>query len=104
VWGGGKVHGQCESGRRAVAAGAWAAAPAAGAAAARHRPRPGPPPPTAVQAPRACENFLALCASHYYDGVTFHRNIKGFSERLARRPPRGFGGSARGPRRRGRGS
>ena len=30
------------------------------------------------QAPRACENFLALCASNYYDNVHFHRNIKGF--------------------------
>ncbi|EFJ48415.1 hypothetical protein VOLCADRAFT_101939 [Volvox carteri f. nagariensis] len=30
------------------------------------------------QAPRACENFLALCASGYYDAVHFHRNIKGF--------------------------
>jgi cyclophilin family peptidyl-prolyl cis-trans isomerase len=31
-----------------------------------------------VQAPKASENFLALCASNYYDGVIFHRNIKGF--------------------------
>ncbi|KJE90834.1 peptidyl-prolyl cis-trans isomerase-like 3 [Capsaspora owczarzaki ATCC 30864] len=30
------------------------------------------------QAPKACENFLALCASGYYNGCTFHRNIKGF--------------------------
>ncbi|KAL8612663.1 Peptidyl-prolyl cis-trans isomerase-like 3 [Nucella lapillus] len=30
------------------------------------------------QCPRACENFLALCASSYYDGCTFHRNIPGF--------------------------
>eukprot|EP00882_Tetradesmus_deserticola_P005401 GHRQ01005684.1.p1 GENE.GHRQ01005684.1~~GHRQ01005684.1.p1 ORF type:complete len:164 (+),score=60.60 GHRQ01005684.1:883-1374(+) len=30
------------------------------------------------QAPKACENFLALCGSNYYDGVIFHRNIKGF--------------------------
>ncbi|CAH0764947.1 unnamed protein product [Bemisia tabaci] len=28
--------------------------------------------------PRTCENFLALCASNYYNGCTFHRNIKGF--------------------------
>ncbi|GFR09988.1 peptidyl-prolyl cis-trans isomerase-like 3 [Trichonephila clavata] len=28
--------------------------------------------------PRACENFLALCASDYYNGSLFHRNIKGF--------------------------
>lgn len=24
------------------------------------------------------QNFLALCASCYYDGTIFHRNIKGF--------------------------
>lgn len=24
------------------------------------------------------KNFLALCASNYYDGCLFHRNIKGF--------------------------
>ena len=30
------------------------------------------------QAPRTAENFLALCASGYYDGTAFHRNIKGF--------------------------
>mmetsp|Transcript_4604 Transcript_4604/g.12569 ORF Transcript_4604/g.12569 Transcript_4604/m.12569 type:complete len:164 (+) Transcript_4604:110-601(+) len=30
------------------------------------------------QAPLACENFLALCASGYYNGTIFHRNIKGF--------------------------
>jgi len=29
-------------------------------------------------APKACENFLALCASNSYDGCIFHRNIKGF--------------------------
>lgn len=29
-------------------------------------------------APRTCENFLALCASGYYDGTPFHRNIKAF--------------------------
>ncbi|KAG9010997.1 Peptidyl-prolyl cis-trans isomerase cyp10 [Tulasnella sp. JGI-2019a] len=28
--------------------------------------------------PKTAENFLALCASGYYDGCTFHRNIKGF--------------------------
>eukprot|EP01094_Clydonella_sp_ATCC50884_P025397 TRINITY_DN6659_c0_g1_i2.p3 TRINITY_DN6659_c0_g1~~TRINITY_DN6659_c0_g1_i2.p3 ORF type:complete len:160 (-),score=56.91 TRINITY_DN6659_c0_g1_i2:191-670(-) len=28
--------------------------------------------------PRACENFLALCASGYYDDTVFHRLIKGF--------------------------
>eukprot|EP00276_Gloeochaete_wittrockiana_P014356 CAMPEP_0184352904 /NCGR_PEP_ID=MMETSP1089-20130417/72294_1 /TAXON_ID=38269 ORGANISM="Gloeochaete wittrockiana, Strain SAG46.84" /NCGR_SAMPLE_ID=MMETSP1089 /ASSEMBLY_ACC=CAM_ASM_000445 /LENGTH=157 /DNA_ID=CAMNT_0026687895 /DNA_START=51 /DNA_END=520 /DNA_ORIENTATION=+ len=30
------------------------------------------------QVPRASENFLALCASGYYDNTLFHRNIKGF--------------------------
>lgn len=30
------------------------------------------------QVPKAAENFLALCASQYYDDTTFHRNIKGF--------------------------
>lgn len=29
-------------------------------------------------APRTSENFLALCASGYYDGTLFHRNIKAF--------------------------
>jgi peptidyl-prolyl cis-trans isomerase-like 3 len=28
--------------------------------------------------PIACYNFLALCASGYYDGCVFHRNIPGF--------------------------
>lgn len=28
--------------------------------------------------PKSCENFMALCASGYYDGCIFHRNIKGF--------------------------
>ena len=30
------------------------------------------------EAPLACENFLALSASDYYNGSKFHRNIKGF--------------------------
>eukprot|EP00026_Physarum_polycephalum_P018971 Phypoly_transcript_20780.p1 GENE.Phypoly_transcript_20780~~Phypoly_transcript_20780.p1 ORF type:complete len:161 (+),score=17.81 Phypoly_transcript_20780:61-543(+) len=30
------------------------------------------------QVPLASENFLALCASGYYDKTIFHRNIKGF--------------------------
>ena len=30
------------------------------------------------QCPKTCENFLALCASDYYNGCLFHRNIKGF--------------------------
>lgn len=28
--------------------------------------------------PKTCENFLALCASDYYNNNLFHRNIKGF--------------------------
>lgn len=28
--------------------------------------------------PRASENFLALCASDYYNGTIFHRSMKGF--------------------------
>ena len=26
--------------------------------------------------PKSCHNFLALCASGYYNGCLFHRNIK----------------------------
>ncbi|MCK5594938.1 peptidylprolyl isomerase [bacterium] len=29
-------------------------------------------------APKACENFLGLVKSGYYDGIIFHRVIKGF--------------------------
>ncbi len=29
-------------------------------------------------APKACENFLGLVAKGYYDGIIFHRVIKGF--------------------------
>ncbi|EKX72900.1 peptidyl-prolyl cis-trans isomerase protein, putative [Theileria equi strain WA] len=29
-------------------------------------------------APKACKNFLALCASDYYNETKFHRNIEGF--------------------------
>jgi peptidyl-prolyl cis-trans isomerase-like 3 len=36
-------------------------------------------------APRTCENFLALCASGYYDGTLFHRNIKAFMIQVHRR-------------------
>jgi hypothetical protein len=28
--------------------------------------------------PKACYNFLALCANKYYDETKFHRNIPGF--------------------------
>ncbi|XP_050525519.1 peptidyl-prolyl cis-trans isomerase-like 3 isoform X2 [Daktulosphaira vitifoliae] len=30
------------------------------------------------ECPKTAENFLALCASDYYNGSLFHRNIKGF--------------------------
>lgn len=30
------------------------------------------------EAPKTCENFLALCASSYYDATIFHRHIPGF--------------------------
>lgn len=30
------------------------------------------------EAPKACENFLALCASGFYTDCAFHRNIPGF--------------------------
>ncbi|GMH37476.1 hypothetical protein BSKO_05349 [Bryopsis sp. KO-2023] len=30
------------------------------------------------EVPLAAENFMALCASGYYDGTLFHRNIRGF--------------------------
>lgn len=35
------------------------------------------------QCPKACENFLALCASDYYNGCLFHRNIKVRKEDLS---------------------
>jgi peptidylprolyl isomerase len=31
-----------------------------------------------LQAPKACENFTALVKNGYYDGLIFHRIIKGF--------------------------
>eukprot|EP00757_Euglenozoa_sp_SAG-D1_P015218 gene15218-4548_t len=27
------------------------------------------------ECPRTCENFLALCASGFYDDCSFHRNV-----------------------------
>lgn len=30
------------------------------------------------EAPKACRNFVQLCLEGYYDGVLFHRIIKGF--------------------------
>jgi hypothetical protein len=31
------------------------------------------------EVPRTAENFLALCASGYYDTTIFHRNIRGWA-------------------------
>uniref|UniRef100_A0A2K5CDA5 Peptidyl-prolyl cis-trans isomerase n=1 Tax=Aotus nancymaae TaxID=37293 RepID=A0A2K5CDA5_AOTNA len=33
---------------------------------------------------KTCENFLALCASNYYNGCIFYRNIKGFMVQTGR--------------------
>ena len=30
------------------------------------------------EAPKACRNFLGLCASDYYHGTRLHKNIRGF--------------------------
>ncbi|GAB6018628.1 Peptidyl-prolyl cis-trans isomerase-like 3 [Chamberlinius hualienensis] len=46
------------------------------------------------QCPKACENFLALCASSYYDGCLFHRNIKGFMVQTGDPTGTGKGGSS----------
>jgi hypothetical protein len=35
-------------------------------------------PITHTKYPHLTQNFLALCASGYYDNTLFHRNIKGF--------------------------
>ena len=47
------------------------------------------------QAPRACKNFLALCASGQYDGETFYRNIRSFMVQGG--PPKGRGIYPEGP-------
>lgn len=39
------------------------------------------------EVPRSAENFLALCASGYYDGTIFHRNIKGFMIQVSAAAP-----------------
>jgi peptidyl-prolyl cis-trans isomerase-like 3 len=43
---------------------------------------------------KTAENFLALCASGYYDGTTFHRNIKGFMAQGGDPTGTGKGGSS----------
>ncbi|XP_063232730.1 peptidyl-prolyl cis-trans isomerase-like 3 [Bacillus rossius redtenbacheri] len=44
--------------------------------------------------PKTCENFLALCASDYYNGCTFHRNIKGFIVQTGDPTQTGKGGNS----------
>ncbi|KAJ1818666.1 Peptidyl-prolyl cis-trans isomerase cyp10 [Coemansia sp. RSA 2675] len=43
-------------------------------------------------APLASENFLALCASGYYDGTLIHRNIHGFIVQMGDPTGTGKGG------------
>jgi len=44
--------------------------------------------------PKASENFLALCASDYYQNCLFHRNIKGFMVQTGDPTNTGKGGSS----------
>jgi len=44
--------------------------------------------------PKTCENFLALCASGYYDGNIFHRNMKGFMVQTGDPTGTGKGGNS----------
>ncbi|KAI8910826.1 cyclophilin-like domain-containing protein [Gorgonomyces haynaldii] len=44
--------------------------------------------------PRTSENFLALCASGYYNGSPFHRNIKGFMAQTGDPTGTGKGGKS----------
>lgn len=44
--------------------------------------------------PKACENFLALCASGYYNNTVFHRNIKNFIIQGGDPSGNGFGGKS----------
>ncbi|XP_064616621.1 peptidyl-prolyl cis-trans isomerase-like 3 [Liolophura sinensis] len=46
------------------------------------------------QVPKACENFLALCASDYYNDCIFHRVIKGFMIQTGDPTGTGKGGSS----------
>lgn len=46
------------------------------------------------RAPKACENFLALCASNYYNNCVFHRNIKGFMVQTGDPSGTGKGGTS----------
>ncbi|CAI8017703.1 Peptidyl-prolyl cis-trans isomerase-like 3 [Geodia barretti] len=44
--------------------------------------------------PKACENFLALCASGYYNDCLFHRNIKDFMVQTGDPTGTGKGGTS----------
>jgi peptidyl-prolyl cis-trans isomerase-like 3 len=44
--------------------------------------------------PRAATNFLALCASDYYNGSSFHRNIPGFMVQTGDPSGSGKGGTS----------
>ncbi|CAI9718167.1 peptidyl-prolyl cis-trans isomerase-like 3 [Octopus vulgaris] len=46
------------------------------------------------QVPKACENFLALCAQDYYNGCIFHRNIKDFMVQTGDPTGTGKGGTS----------
>jgi len=46
------------------------------------------------ECPKTCKNFLALCASGYYNGSLFHRNIKGFMVQTGDPTGTGKGGNS----------
>ncbi|KAJ2740851.1 Peptidyl-prolyl cis-trans isomerase cyp10 [Coemansia sp. BCRC 34301] len=46
------------------------------------------------EAPKAAENFLALCASGYYDRTLIHRNIRGFIVQMGDPTGTGKGGTS----------
>ncbi|KAJ2559784.1 Peptidyl-prolyl cis-trans isomerase cyp10 [Coemansia sp. RSA 1933] len=46
------------------------------------------------QVPKASENFLALCASGYYDDTVIHRNIAGFMVQMGDPTGKGKGGTS----------
>ncbi|KAJ2723399.1 Peptidyl-prolyl cis-trans isomerase cyp10 [Coemansia sp. Benny D115] len=46
------------------------------------------------QVPKASENFLALCASNYYDDTLIHRNIRGFIVQMGDPTGTGKGGTS----------
>lgn len=46
------------------------------------------------ECPKTAKNFMALCASDYYRGCIFHRNIKGFIVQTGDPSNTGTGGSS----------